>query len=70
MNTVLTTNQRLVTILFVLLIVFVVLLNIWIIARFLLMGPRMMGGMMSMNGQTMNDMMAACADMMKNFQSP
>jgi hypothetical protein len=28
------------------------------------------GGMMGMNGQTMNDMMAACTDMMQNFQNP
>ena len=31
------------------------------------------GGMMSMmgmNGQTMNDMMSACTEMMRNFQSP
>ena len=70
MNTTVTTNQRLVTILLVLLIIFVGLLVIGIFARFLMIGGGMMGGMMGMNGQMMNDMMSACSDLMRNFQSP
>ena len=65
MNTTVTTNQRLVTILIVLLIILLVLLIIGIVWAFL-----MMGGMMGMNGQTMNDMISACTDMMQKFQSP
>ena len=67
-----TTNQRLVTILLVLLIVLVTLLVIGIVAGFLMMGGGMMGwgGMMGMNGQTMNNMVSACTDMMRNFQTP
>ncbi len=60
------TNQRLITVLLVLLIILLVLLVIGIIAGWLMMG----GGMMGMNGQTMNEMMAACTDMMRKFQSP
>ena len=66
MNTVITTNQRLVTILLVLLVILVLLLIIGIVARFL-MGGWMMGGMM---GISMNDMMSACTDMMRSFQTP
>ena len=61
MNTNLTTNQRLVTILLVLLIIFVVLLIVRLVAGWLMMG---------MNGQTMNNMMSVCSDMMKSFQNP
>ena len=60
-----TTNQRLVTILLVLLIVFVALLIIGIIAGWL-----WMGGMMGLNGQTMNNMLSACTGMMRNYQTP
>lgn len=71
MNIMASTNQRLVTILLVLLIIFVALLIIGTIGSFLLRGGMMMGGgMMGMNGQTMNDMMSACAQMMQNFQTP
>ena len=75
MNTTLITNQRLVTALLVLLIVLVILLVIGIVVVFLMMsGGMMMGGMMNpmmgMKGQTMNDMIAACTNMMQNFQSP
>ena len=71
MNTAVTTNRRLVTILLILLIVFVVLLIIGIIAGWLWMGGMMgWGSMMGMNGQTMNNMVSACADMMRNFQTP
>ena len=74
MNTIVTTNQRLVTILIVLLIILLVLLIIGIVLVFLMMGGMMnggmMGGMMGMNGQTMNGMMSNCTDMMRNFQSP
>lgn len=65
MNTMVSTNQRLLTILLVLLIIFVALLIVGTIGSFLLRG-----GMMGMNGQTMNDMMSACAQMMQNFQNP
>ncbi|MCI0556037.1 MAG: hypothetical protein L0287_34270 [Anaerolineae bacterium] len=75
MNTAVTTNQGLVTILLVLLILLLVLLTIGIVIIFVVMsGGMMMGGMMNpmmgMNGQTMNDMMSACAEMMQNFQRP
>ena len=75
MNTTVTTNQRLVTVLLVLLIVLVALLVIGIVVVIIMMsGGMMMGGMvnpiMGMNGQTMNNMMAACTNMMQNFQSP
>jgi hypothetical protein len=71
MNSTPTTNQRLVTILLVLLIVLVVLLVLGIFLGFLGMGGMRGGGMMmGMNGQTMNNMMAACTDMMRNFQKP
>jgi hypothetical protein len=71
MNTLPTTNQRLVTILLVLLIVFVVLLILGTVFGFLVSGGMMGSGMMmGMNGQTMNDMMAACIEMMQNFQNP
>ena len=62
MNT--NTNQRLVTILLVLLIVFVGLLVIGIIASWL-----WMGGMMGW-GMTSNDMANACIAMTRNIQSP
>ncbi len=64
------TNQRLVTILLVLLIVLVVLLVIGIIVGFLMMSGMMGGWMMGTHGQTMNNMVTACADMMRNFQKP
>jgi uncharacterized membrane protein len=66
------TNQRLVTILLVLLIVLVVLLVIGIIVGFLMMGGLMDGWrwMMGPHGQSMNDMVAACTDIMRNFQKP
>ena len=80
MNTAITTNQRLVTILLVLLIIFVVLLIIGIVAGWLWMGGMMgWGGMtlapgasagVAMNGQMMNNMMSACTNMMQNFQNP
>jgi hypothetical protein len=72
MNTVVATNQRLVTILLVLLIIFVVLLIIGVVIGWLVMGSGMMGwgGMMGMSGQMMNNMMSACTDMMRNFQNP
>jgi hypothetical protein len=71
MNTLPSTNQRLVTILLVLLIVFVALLILGTIFGFLVRGGMMGSGMMmGMNGQTMNDMMAACTEMMRNFQNP
>ena len=65
MNIAVTTNQRLVTILLVVLIILLILLIIGIVVVFL-----MMGGMMGMNGQGMNEMMASCTNMMQNFQSP
>ena len=65
-NAAVTTNQRLVTILLVLLIILLVLFVVGIFVIFLMMG----GGMMGMNGQTMNDMMSSCTVMMQNFQSP
>lgn len=68
MDTTVTTNQnqRLVTILLVLLIVFVGLLTLGIIFSFLMMGS----GMMGMGGPMMNNMMSACTEMMRNFQNP
>ena len=65
MNTRVTTNKRLVTILIVLLIILLILLIIGLIVVFL-----MMGGGMGMNGQTMNAMISACNNMMQNFQHP
>lgn len=71
MNTTITTNQRLVTILLVLLIAFVTLLILGIVAGWSMMGGMMgWGGMMGMSGQMMNNMMSACTDMMRNFQTP
>ena len=70
MNPTVTTNQRLVTILLVLLIVLVVLLLIGIVLGFLGMGGMMGGWMMDMNGPMMNNMMAACTEMMQNMQKP
>lgn len=72
MNTTITTNQRLVTILLVLLIIFIGLLILGIVAGWIIIGSGMMGwgGMMGMNGQMMNTMMSACSDMMRNFQNP
>ena len=70
MNTAPTTNQRLVTVLLVLLIILVALLVIGIVFGFLMTGGMMGGWMMGMNGQTMNDMMSACANMMQNFRNP
>ena len=72
MDTTAKTNQRLVTTLLVLLIVLVVLLIIGTVVGWLWMGGGMMGwgGMMGMNGQVMNNMMSACTDMMRNFQTP
>jgi membrane-anchored glycerophosphoryl diester phosphodiesterase (GDPDase) len=66
MNAMATTNQRLVTILLVLLIMLVALLIFGTIGGFLLGGRTMMG----VNGQTMNDMISACSGMMQNFQNP
>jgi tetrahydromethanopterin S-methyltransferase subunit D len=80
MNTIPSTNQRLITILLVLLIVLVVLLILGTVFGFLVRGGMTLapgastgvgsGMMMGMNGQTMNDMMAACIEMMQNFQNP
>lgn len=72
MNTTITTNQRLVTILLILLIIFIGLLILGIVAGWIIIGSGMMGwgGMMGMNGQMMNTMMSACSDMMRNFQNP
>ena len=84
MNTTLITNQRLVTILLVLLIIFVVLLVIGIITVFVIMTGGMMGmngGMTLAPGAHLprvqvpgsagvKDMIAACTNMMQNFQSP
>ena len=64
-NTTVTTNQRLVTILLILLIVFVALIIIGIIAGWL-----WMGGMMGWGGIMTNDMANACIDMMRNVQAP
>ena len=65
MSTALTTNQRLVTILLVLLIILLGLLIIGIIAGWL-----WMGGMMGWGGMTTNDMSKACLEMMRNVQAP
>jgi len=70
MNTTVSTNQRLVTVLLVLLILFLILLVIGIVAGFLTMGGGMMGWGGMMNGGMMNDMHTACTDMMRNIQSP
>jgi len=71
MNTIGTTNQRLVTILLVLLIVLVALLVIGIVFGFLMTGGMMGGGMMmGINGLVINDMMSACTDFMRNIQNP
>lgn len=72
MNT--NTNQRLVNVLLVLLIVFVALLILGIVAGWL-----WMGGMMGWGGMTFapgasagvtNDMANACIDTMRNIQGP
>ena len=71
MNNTVNTNQRLITILVVLPIVFVVLLIIGIVTGWLVMGGMMRwGGMNGMNPQIMNNMMSACTDMMRSFQTP
>ena len=72
MNTIPASNGRYVIVLIAVLTFILLLLAINIVAWFLLMGGGMMGigGMMGMNGQTMNDMVAACANMMQNFESP
>ena len=62
-----TTNERLKTILLVLLIVLIVLLVIGAIVAFLMMSGMMGGWMMGMHGQTMNNMAAACTDIMRNI---
>jgi len=70
-NSTATTNQRLATILLVLLIILVALLVIGTVVGFLMMGGGMMnGGMMGMGGMMTNDMSKACLDMMRNIQSP
>jgi len=66
MNTTLTTNQRLVTVLLVLLIVPVALLVIGTGVGFLMMG----GGMMGWGGMMNGGMTTACLDMMRNIQAP
>ena len=60
------TNQRLITILLVLLIIFVVVLISGIVAGWLWMGGRMIGW----GGIMTNTMANACIDMMRNIQSP
>jgi len=70
MNTTVSTNQRLVTVLLVLLILFLILLVIATVVGFLMMGGGMMGWGGMMNGGMMNDMHTACTDMMRNIQSP
>ena len=67
MNTSVTTNQRLVTILLVLLIILLALLVLGIVAGFLMMGGGMMG-MMNMGGIMSNDMANTCIEMMSNIQ--
>ena len=69
MNTMTTTNQRLVTLLLVLLVIFVGLLIIGTLTGSLFMGGGMMNGLMGMNGQSMSKMMAVCSEMMRNFQN-
>ena len=69
-NNITATNQRLVTILLVLLIILLLLLVVGIVAVILMMSDGMMtGGMLGLNGQTMNNMIAACTNMMQNFQN-
>ena len=65
MNT--ATNLRLITVLLVLLVVLLALIVIGIIGAFLMMGAGMMGTNGMMNGRMVNDMSAACAEMMKNI---
>ena len=70
-NNIKATNQRLVTILLVLLIILLLLLVVGIVVViFMMSGGMMMGGMMGLNGQTMNNMITACTNMMQNFQNP
>ena len=75
MNATPTYNNRYMVIFIAILIVvlLVLALNVMIWVS-LTGGGMMMGGMMNhmmgMNGQTMNDMIAACTNMMQNFQSP
>ena len=69
MNTMTITNQRLVTLLLVLLVIFVGLLIIGSLTGSLFMGGGMMNGLMGMNGQSMSNMMSVCSEMMRNFQN-
>lgn len=66
MNT--STNQRLVTILLVLIIILLALLVLGIVVGFLMMGGMM--GMMNMGGMMSNDMANGCIEMMRSFQGP
>lgn len=66
MNATSTTNQRLVSVLLVLLIILIALLVIGIAVSFLMMGGMMNGLMMGTHGMLTNQMSQACIDMMQS----
>ncbi len=70
-NNIKAANQRLITILLVLLIILLLLLVVGIVVVILMMsGGMMTSGMMGLKGQTMNNMITACTNMMQNLQKP
>ncbi len=74
MNATPTYNNRHMIIFIAILIAVLLVLAVNVIVWILLMRGGMMGGMlnqmMGMNGQTMNNMLTACTNMMQKFQSP
>ena len=74
MNVTPTSNNRfmmvLIAVLIAVLLVLALNVAIWISMMGGMMNGRMMSRVMGMNGQGMNDMTTACADMMRRFQGP
>jgi len=76
MNAMPSSNNRLMAILIAILVValLVLIVNVFLwlslVRGGMMMGSMMNNPMISMNGQTMNEMMSACAEMMQDIQSP
>ena len=73
MNISVTTDQRLRSIVLILLIILISLLIVGTAAFLLTMGGIMSGGMWRMlgvNGQVTNNLIASCTSMMRSFQKP
>ena len=70
MNAVPSSDRRYMMILITVLIVVLLVLALNVVAWIWLMGGGMINHMIGMSGQTMNDMISACTDMMQKFQSP